>query len=160
MTELPAAVRTTIATLRTAATWLPDDERELLLGAARDAESGGWQGACCPICDETWCDAGCPLEDLRAELMRPAEPDTHDDELRAYAEAKRSAAGSLRTMSGLLQGGTPMEATLGNLASALAEQLDAPSPFDWDEPHQSTRLPERCYDASFGRVHVRPGCRC
>lgn len=21
-------------------------------------------------------------------------------------------------------------------------------------------LPEGCYDASFGRVHVRPGCRC
>jgi hypothetical protein len=63
-------------------------------------------------------------------------------------------------MSGLLQDGTPMEATLGNLASALAEQLDAPSPFGWDGPRQSSQLPAPCYEASFGRVHVRPGCRC
>lgn len=26
--------------------------------------------------------------------------------------------------------------------------------------HYTPTLPAGCYDASFGRVHVRPGCRC
>lgn len=26
--------------------------------------------------------------------------------------------------------------------------------------HYAPTLPTGCYDASFGRVHVRPGCRC
>lgn len=172
--QIPDVVRTTIKALRTAATWLPDEQRDMLYEAATVAENGGWEDACCPICEETWCDAGCPLEDFRNELMR--RPNGERDALRGYAEAKQSAAGSLRTMSGLLQEGSPMEAALGDLAGCLAERLDTPSPIDalwpqrlplakpiptvWDGPHQPAVLPGACYDASFGRVHVRPGCRC
>jgi hypothetical protein len=82
------------------------------------------------------------------------------DELARYQEAKQSAAASLRTMNGLLQDGTPMDAVIGNLARCLADQLDTPLPFSCDGPHQPVTLPAGCYDASFGRVHVRPGCRC
>lgn len=98
------------------------------------------------------------------------------DELARYWEAKRAAARSLRTMSGLLQEGSPMDAVLGNLARCLAVQLETPLPFSsvlppWsplqkpiptirEGAHLPAQVPAGCYDASFGRVHVRPGCRC
>lgn len=99
-----------------------------------------------------------------------------NDELARYREAKEAAAGSLRAMSGLLQEGTPMDAVLGSLASCVADHLEAPAPFNhvlppwvplqkpiptvWDGPHQAPQMPQVCYDASFGRVHVRSSCRC
>jgi hypothetical protein len=33
------------------------------------------------------------------------------------------------------------------------------SPF-FDGPKPTPRMPSACYEASFGVVHVRPGCRC
>lgn len=98
------------------------------------------------------------------------------DELTRYREAKQSAAGSLHTMSGLLCEGSPMEVVLGNLAGSVADHLDRPAPFNsvlppwvplqkpiptvWDGPHWVVRMPEGCYEASWGWVHVRPSCRC
>lgn len=204
MTEqIPDVVRTIIKALRTAAGWLPDEQRELLLEAATVAENGGWEDACCPICQEVWCDTGCPLEDLRGDLLRNAEqerlreppvvtpigsgvklvwpgwepfhrpapaPGAKGSELTRYADAKHKLATSLREMSNLV-GPSP----LGNIANVAAQTLDTPTPGHTLPPWEAFRrpvpgvtssyyqrptLPEACYTASFGRVHVRPGCRC
>lgn len=40
------------------------------------------------------------------------------------------------------------------------EALRVPVPIALDPQYQRPTLPAGCYDASFGRVHVRPGCRC
>lgn len=66
---IPVEARAAAKALRTAACWLPDEHRELLLDAASGAETH-WDGACCPICQEVWCDDGCPLEEVRAEMMK------------------------------------------------------------------------------------------
>lgn len=95
--------------------------------------------------------------------------------LQGYAEAKARLAGSLREMTSLLDESSPLEAALSHVASAAIEQLAAPTPGHTLPPWESFRLrvpgvtssyyqrpviPDGCYDASFGRVHVRPGCRC
>lgn len=61
----PDAVRTTVATLRTAAEWLPGEQRDMLREVA-DQTEWDWDGACCPLCEEVTCDEGCPLGNLRA----------------------------------------------------------------------------------------------
>lgn len=204
MTEqIPDVVRSTIKALRTAATWLPDEQRDMLHEAATVAENGGWEDACCPICQETWCDAGCPLEDLRGELLRNAEqerlreppvvtpmgsgvklmwpdwepfhrpaPGANGGELARYAEAKRKLASSLREMSNLV-GPSPLDdkdpdndEPAGPVIYAYDMVLPSWAAFGravsiaLDPPYQRPVLPASCYTASFGRVHVRPGCRC
>lgn len=67
--EVPAEARIAAKALRTAAQWLPDEYRDMLREAADGAEKW-WDGGCCPVCQETWCDDGCPLEDVRAKLLR------------------------------------------------------------------------------------------
>lgn len=71
--DVPPAVLAAIATLRTASNWLPDEQRDMLREAADRAEVG-WDGGCCPICEEQTCDAGCPLEHVRAALYEPYQP--------------------------------------------------------------------------------------
>lgn len=66
---VPVEARAAAKALRTAAYWLPDEQQALLLEAAEGAETH-WDGACCPVCQEVWCDDGCPLEEVRAELMK------------------------------------------------------------------------------------------
>lgn len=68
---VPVEARIAAKALRTAAYWLPDDHRATLLGAADGAERH-WDGACCPVCEEVWCDTGCPLGEVRAKLMKEA----------------------------------------------------------------------------------------
>lgn len=75
-----------------------------------------------------------------------------------YEQSRRSTAASLRRMIGSLDPASPMEAALGGVAGHFAQQLEAPSPFG-DGPERAV-LPEGCYDANWGRVHVQPSCRC
>lgn len=65
----PVEARIAAKALRTASSWLPDQYRDMLREAADGAERN-WDGGCCPICEETWCDGGCPLEDVRAKAMK------------------------------------------------------------------------------------------
>jgi hypothetical protein len=173
--ELPVAVRATAAALRTASCWLPDEFRDLLREAADGAEHG-WGDACCPVCQEVECDAGCPLEDLRAGLNRP-QPYDLTGVARAYEETRRSTVASLRQLHGsLAQAAGPMDAALRHAVGVVAEQLAAPSPlsstpilaFDMVAPEPREWFPwkplradkdSRCYQASFGPVHYR-GCAC
>ncbi len=62
-------------------------------------------------------------------------------------------------MIGSLDPASPVHAALGWVAGVMAQQLEAPSPFG-DRRSQQVVLPEGCYDASWGRVHVQPSCRC
>ncbi len=76
-----------------------------------------------------------------------------------YERSRRSTAASLRRMIGSLDPASPMEAALGGVAGCLAQQLEAPLPFG-DRRSERVVLPQGCYDASWGRVHVQPSCRC
>lgn len=67
--DVPPEARIAAKALRTAAQWLPDEYRDMLREAADGAEQW-WDGACCPVCEEVWCDSGCPLEEVRAKLMK------------------------------------------------------------------------------------------
>lgn len=66
---VPTEAKIAAKALRTAACWLPDEYRDMLRDAADGAEKA-WDGACCPVCQEVWCDDGCPLEDVRATLAK------------------------------------------------------------------------------------------
>lgn len=65
---VPTEARIAAKALRTASSWLPDEYRNMLREAADGAETW-WDGGCCPVCQETWCDSGCPLEEVRAKMM-------------------------------------------------------------------------------------------
>ncbi|MCW7941670.1 hypothetical protein AAW14_06400 [Streptomyces hygroscopicus] len=67
--EVPVEARIAAKALRTASDWLPDEYRDMLREAADDAERD-WDGGCCPVCQETWCDGGCPLEEVRAKILK------------------------------------------------------------------------------------------
>jgi hypothetical protein len=67
--SVPVEAKAAAKALRTAATWLPDEYRDMLREAADGAEKD-WDGSCCPVCQEVWCDGGCPLETVRANLMK------------------------------------------------------------------------------------------
>lgn len=67
--NVPPEARIAAKALRTAAQWLPDEYRDMLCEAADGAEKW-WDGACCPVCEEVWCDDGCPLEEVRAKLTK------------------------------------------------------------------------------------------
>jgi hypothetical protein len=86
-----------------------------------------------------------------------------DEEL-DYGQACLATAASLRQMVGSLDTASPVEAALGAVASHLAGQLETPSPLKGIPlPTIHGRRPEHpggCYEASFGRVHSRPSCRC
>lgn len=53
-------------TLRTVSQWLPDGERDHLREIVNRLPRG-WNAGCCPVCQETFCDAGCPLERIRRD---------------------------------------------------------------------------------------------
>lgn len=174
--QLPETVRTTAAALRTASMWLPDEWRDILREAADGAEKA-WDDLCCPVCQEVECDAGCPLEDLRAELNRRPEPYDLAHAARALEETRRSTVASLRRLhDGLDPAVSPMDAAVQHTAKVVAELLDAPTPFasvpiaayDMVLPERReeeawspfrTGMDSRCYQASFGPVHYR-GCAC
>jgi hypothetical protein len=62
------------ATLRTAAKWIPEEDRPLFYDVAEEVDRGLDAAAwCCPVCDEMECDTGCPLEHLRL-ISSPAHP--------------------------------------------------------------------------------------
>lgn len=71
MTPERAAIVATIKTLRFAATWLNDDDRDTLRQAAEQVELVADGGddlsgeVCCPVCEEVACDDDCPLDGLR-----------------------------------------------------------------------------------------------
>jgi hypothetical protein len=59
-------VATVIATLRYAAEWLNDDDRNLLSETADQvAAEDPREALCCPVCEEVECDEGCPLAGVR-----------------------------------------------------------------------------------------------
>lgn len=93
----------------------------------------------------------------------------------AYAVARAGAAVSLREVEACLlesAGGGPLRGP-DALPGVLAQMLERPSPFAsvpiraYDlvdpsppEPWDGPRTVSGCYEASFGWVHFRPGCRC
>jgi hypothetical protein len=70
--ELPHDIQAVVDTLRTVATWVDDDTRDDLYEMAGQVARSGWEDAgSCPVCQETWCDSGCPLKPRRDyELQR------------------------------------------------------------------------------------------
>lgn len=148
-TALPPAVVTAIATLRTAAYWLPDDERAILLDAAHRAEVN-WDGGCCPVCEETFCDGGCPLEDVRARLYDGLMGDYVDPTL-----------GLRRNLLAIVDADMPepshLKTAITGILNGAVDVLELPSPLD-DRP-RAVASPG-CYTASWGMVHSRPSCRC
>lgn len=78
----PDDLRTIATTLRFVASWLvpPTDEQDErghydqvghLVRAAETLETGDPSGldACCPLCEETECDEGCPVEPHRRAYL-------------------------------------------------------------------------------------------
>lgn len=76
-----------------------------------------------------------------------------------YEQSRRSTAASLRRMIGSLDPASPMEAALAGVAGCFAQQLEAPTPLG-DRQSGHAVLSEGCYEASWGRVHMQPSCRC
>lgn len=71
--ELRARLAIVASTLRYGAWSVPEENRAALNELAAeversDAESLAWA---CPVCEETRCDEGCPLADVRAPLIAP-----------------------------------------------------------------------------------------
>lgn len=67
--QVPLEAKIAAKALRTAAYQLqgePADE----FRALADRVEKYWDAGCCSVCEETWCDDGCPLEDVRAEAMK------------------------------------------------------------------------------------------
>jgi hypothetical protein len=71
--------RTVAATLRQVAEQVSDrSDRDVFREVAEKVDFGPDAWLCCPVCEESTCDEGCPLEELRAEeatsLDRFADP--------------------------------------------------------------------------------------
>lgn len=68
--KLPPDVRAVVETLLTASTWTGDEhfERDVKDIAEQVARNWG-DSASCPVCQETWCDSGCPLKPRRDAKM-------------------------------------------------------------------------------------------
>jgi hypothetical protein len=58
--------KATAETLRQVAGW-PGVTQEELYEIARQVEEAGDE-MCCAVCEETTCDSGCPLSDVRSAL--------------------------------------------------------------------------------------------
>jgi hypothetical protein len=65
--KTPPEIATVVATLRTVAGWMPEDQRQTLYEVADQTEAT-WDDLCCPVCEEVTCDDGCPLQHVRAAL--------------------------------------------------------------------------------------------
>jgi hypothetical protein len=179
---LPAAVLTAIATLRTAAYWLPDPERDMLREAADHAEKS-WDGGCCPICEETFCDGGCPLEDVRTEMYRREEAakvtDAHAGcdgrhplirhdgsviylyDLVTHPDCPHQPWATLPSIPEPVVPAEVIEALALGARRLLDIELamaSRPSPFTFRAPEREPS--PACYAASWGMVHSRPSCRC
>jgi hypothetical protein len=81
-----------------------------------------------------------------------------------YLAARASAARALREIE--VEAAELGLGSLAGLAGWRAAQFEGWTPF-WEMPDSAFRLPwtppeipPGCYEASFGWVHVRPGCRC
>ncbi len=61
---------TVARTLREAASWIGEEDRQTLYIAAELVEAADDETLymICPVCEETVCDEGCPLEELRAKI--------------------------------------------------------------------------------------------
>lgn len=170
--HMPDAVRTTIATLRTVAHWLPDADRAHLLETAHTAEIA-WDGGCCPVCQETFCDGGCPLEEVRAEMYKREA--VHAKMAAEQAEQcdgrhplVRPDGTQIYLYDLVTHPDCPHQPWADSKDNAMTlrhtlppwEPFRMPVPIALDPAYQRPVFPDSCYDASFGRVHVRPGCRC
>ena len=97
------------------------------------------------------------------------------EETRAYGKSRQRLAEALRELQdGAAPAASPVDAALHDLAGVAATQFEQPSvfgiqtfdrvlpePYDgpWLTPFRRELSPG-CYEASWGWVHVRPGCRC
>jgi hypothetical protein len=59
---------TVARTLRTVATQFMDDRGLMDLAEEVATQSTDSLAMCCPVCEETTCDEGCPLAEVRARL--------------------------------------------------------------------------------------------
>lgn len=69
--------QTVAATLRSIADWFSPAERDLLQTTAEQVELD-WDGTCCPVCEETTCDNGCPLSGVRRDAGNSPAPSKGD----------------------------------------------------------------------------------
>lgn len=95
--------------------------------------------------------------------------DVHNEALRRYTETAAALQANIRQMIDQTPPGHPV---VGFLEWA-GEELDR-TPYLYQRPNTEMRrafwgpnrrsaapaIPGGCYEASFGMVHVRPGCRC
>jgi len=86
------------------------------------------------------------------------------DESARYAAARTAAARSLREVEAeAVELGIDL---LAELTRCEAERFESWSPFAamadsaFRRPWTPPAIPSGCYAASWGWVHVRPGCRC
>lgn len=95
--------------------------------------------------------------------------DVSDFEAADYLAARAGAARSLRAVE--VSAAEAGYRALAGVAGWQAGLLERPSPFaalaaelrqSWEPADRlsSSAIPGGCHEASFGMVHVRPGCRC
>lgn len=88
--------------------------------------------------------------------------DVRDGEPARYGAARARLATTLRESQALFaeEHGEVWD-WRNELNGVLAEMLERPSPFAAMAGRQAAVVSSAgCYEASFGMVHVRPGCRC
>lgn len=69
--ERAAIVKDTLRFLASGLPFLDEDDRRWLADVAEQMEhQDPAEATCCPLCEEVRCDDGCPLEPLRAHLVR------------------------------------------------------------------------------------------
>ncbi|MFI5880822.1 hypothetical protein [Streptomyces sp. NPDC051554] len=114
-------------------------------------------------------DVACPdcsaravyISDAGTVLMGPwlvSTEDVHDEALRQYTEAAAALKANLKRMVGALPDRHPIAAGLEKASAELGRPL-----YFHRRPARLVPAPMTaagCYQASFGRVHVRPACRC
>lgn len=67
--QVPFEIKIAARTLRAASYQLQGEPWDEFHKLADQVEKY-WDGGCCPICQEVWCDDDCPLAELRAKAMR------------------------------------------------------------------------------------------
>ena len=75
-----------------------------------------------------------------------------------YRTARIRALKEARAEADLLGDG-PLKSALQGLVDAEIQAAGRPSPF-WDRPSTAVPALPGCYEAPFGRVHMKPSCRC
>lgn len=80
--------------------------------------------------------------------------DVHDAELRRYTDAAEALKASLRRIIATLPAEHPTTRGLEAIADTIGR------PLYYHRRPEERRTSGSCYKASWGWVHVRPGCRC